>query len=174
MDQSGKSHGGTAKNLGGVVITHGTDTMAYTSAALAFMFRKQTGPIILTGSQRSSDRPSSDSFLNLEASVAFASTNHGDVGIAMHTNSSDNRVSLIRGTRVRKMHSTRRDAFRPMGELPMGTFDKGLVTLNDRIRPKDDETSLNTNLEKKVSLIYFYPGLENEQLEKLLDGKKGR
>lgn len=161
------------KNSEGVVITHGTDTMTYTSAALSFMFQKQAGPIVMTGSQRSSDRPSSDSFLNLEASIAFASSNHGEVGIAMHRNSSDQQVSFIRGTRARKMHSTRRDAFRSMGEQPQGTFDMGLVKLSDNIRPRDEETVLNPKLEKKVGLIYFYPGLETEQLEKLLDGKKG-
>ncbi len=161
------------KKSEGVVITHGTDTMCYTSAALSFMFQKQTGPIILTGSQRSSDRPSSDSFLNLEASVAFAMADHGEVGIAMHSGTSDDKVSLVRGTRARKMHSTRRDAFRSMGERPVGTFDMGLVNMTNHARGRDDEIQLNAKLEKKVGLIYFYPGLETDQLEAQMNGKKG-
>ncbi len=157
----------------GVVVTHGTDTMTYTSSALSFLFESQTGPIILTGSQRSSDRPSSDSYLNLEASVAFASEKMGEVGICMHKNTSDEKIQLIRGTRARKMHSTRRDAFRSIGTDPLGIFEEGLTNLTSGIRQAGEENIINTKLEKKVGLIYFYPGLETETLEKFMDGKKG-
>jgi glutamyl-tRNA(Gln) amidotransferase subunit D (EC 6.3.5.7) len=103
-EELGKSHG--------VVVSHGTDTMSYTASALAFMFESLTGPVIMVGSQRSSDRPSSDSFGNMEGAMAFSSTNVGEICISMHSGTSDNSISLHRGTRTRKMHSTRRDAFR--------------------------------------------------------------
>jgi glutamyl-tRNA(Gln) amidotransferase subunit D len=160
-------------NSEGVVISHGTDTMSYTASALAFMFEEQTGPIVLVGSQRSSDRPSSDSYLNLEAAVDFATTDFGEVGISMHHNTSDERIDLIRGTRSRKMHSTRRDAFKAIGEQPIGSFQEGLVNLNGSYRRKKNENKLKTNLEKRVSIIYMYPGLTDEELAKSMDGKKG-
>ncbi|MCL5888413.1 MAG: Glu-tRNA(Gln) amidotransferase subunit GatD [Candidatus Thermoplasmatota archaeon] len=161
------------RNSEGVVISHGTDTMSYTASALAFMFEKQMGPVILVGSQRSSDRPSSDSYLNLEAAVGFATSEFGEVGISMHHNSSDERIDLIRGTRSRKMHSTRRDAFKSIGEHPVGAFQDGLFSLSGKYRRKCGENVLKTKLEKKVSLVYFHPGLEVEDLEKSMDGKKG-
>lgn len=160
-------------NSEGVVISHGTDTMSYTASALAFMFETQSGPIILVGSQRSSDRPSSDSYLNLEAAVDFATTDFGEVGISMHHNSSDERIDLIRGTRSRKMHSTRRDAFKAIGEHPIGTFQEGLVNLDRAYRRRAEENILKTNLEKRVSIVYTYPGLTEEELSRSMDGKKG-
>lgn len=160
-------------NSEGVVISHGTDTMSYTASALAFMFEMQSGPIILVGSQRSSDRPSSDSYLNLEAAVDFATTDFGEVGISMHHNSSDERIDLIRGTRSRKMHSTRRDAFKAIGEHPIGTFQEGLVNLDRAYRRRAEENILKTNLEKRVSIVYTYPGLTEEELSRSMDGKKG-
>ncbi|MHB1439841.1 MAG: Glu-tRNA(Gln) amidotransferase subunit GatD [Cuniculiplasma sp.] len=161
------------KRSEGVLISHGTDTMSYTASALSFMFEKQRGPIILVGSQRSSDRPSSDSYLNIEAAVGFSATDFGEVGIAMHHNSSDEKIDLIRGARSRKMHSTRRDAFKAIGEGPVGRFQDGLVNF---IRPyirRVEENTISTKLEKRVGMIYFYPGLSVEEMEKNLDGKRG-
>jgi glutamyl-tRNA(Gln) amidotransferase subunit D len=161
------------KSSDGVVISHGTDTMSYTASALSFMFEEQTGPIIIVGSQRSSDRPSSDSYLNLEAAIGFSGTDFGEVGISMHHNTSDEKINLIRGVRSRKMHSTRRDAFKAIGEGPVGLFQDGLINFNLPYRKSGAENILNDKLEKRVGIIYFYPGLETEDLEKFMDGKKG-
>ncbi|MEM4633854.1 MAG: Glu-tRNA(Gln) amidotransferase subunit GatD, partial [Candidatus Anstonellaceae archaeon] len=102
----------------GVVITHGTDTMHYTSAALSFMLQNLPCPVILTGSQRSSDRSSSDAKINLQCALAASKSNLSGVFICMHENLSDDSCVLLFGTKARKMHTSRRDAFRPINVLP--------------------------------------------------------
>ncbi|HKV90240.1 MAG TPA: asparaginase domain-containing protein, partial [Thermoplasmata archaeon] len=89
----------------GVVIAHGTDTMAYTSAALAFLLEDLPGPVVLVGAQRSPDRPSSDGFTNIGAAVRLARHPElAEVVVLMHDGLSDDKFAVHRGTRVRKMH----------------------------------------------------------------------
>ncbi|MCW6168424.1 MAG: Glu-tRNA(Gln) amidotransferase subunit GatD [Thermoplasmatales archaeon] len=160
------------KNSDGVVVMHGTDTMAYTASALAFMFEKQSGPIIFTGSQRSSDRPSSDAFLNIEGSLEFASTDLGEVCIAMHEGLSDTTINLLRGVRTRKMHSSRRDAFKSIGYPELAEYSNGKIKFKDAYRKTDDKNELKDKLESRVSLIYFNPILTNEDFETLAMNKR--
>ena len=162
-----------SRRAGGIVISHGTDTMSYTAAALSFMLKKLSVPVIMTGSQRSSDRPSSDSFLNMEGAINFAGTQVGEVCIAMHETLSDDRIALMRGVRTRKMHSTRRDAFRSIGEKPIGYFQNGRVEIHGNHRNPDQSTEMDGKLEKKVGMIYFHPGMEIEDLERYIEKKKG-
>ena len=98
----------------GIVITHGTDTMHYTASALSFMVKSRK-PIILTGAQRSSDRGSSDAYSNLICSSWVAG--HSDLGetaIVFHEDLNQNKCIAMLGTKVRKMHTERRDAFKPI------------------------------------------------------------
>ncbi len=156
----------------GAVILHGTDTMSYTAAALSFMFESLTGPVVLIGSQRSSDRPSSDAFLNLEAGLEFASSDFGEVSIAMHQNSSDNSVALHRGVRSRKMHSSRRDAFHSISSKPLGIYQNGKATISPDAKLKKDEIELKEKIETSVALVYFHPGLTADDFTALTEGKR--
>lgn len=156
----------------GTVILHGTDTMSYTASALAFMFKRLSGPVIFAGSQRSSDRPSSDAFLNLEGALEFAGSGTGEVGIAMHGGTSDSGIVLHRAVRARKMHSSRRDAFRSIGSEPIGSYSEGKMRLSREIRPRDDETVLLDRLDERVSLVYFQPALEEADFRAITDGKR--
>ncbi len=156
----------------GAVILHGTDTMSYTAAALSFMFQKLGGPVVFAGSQRSPDRPSSDAFFNLEAALEFAASGFGEVALSMHEATSDSTVSLHRAVRSRKMHTSRRDAFRTMGSTPVGTYSDGKVQLSNSISPRDDETVLLDKLDKNVSLIFFHPALTEEDFARMTEGKR--
>ena len=103
----------------GVIITHGTDTLHCTSAALSFALQNLPVPVIVVGSQRSSDRPSSDAAMNLICAATFiANTDLAEVVICMHENTDDNTCVVLQGTKCRKMHSSRRDAFKPINSLP--------------------------------------------------------
>ena len=103
----------------GVIITHGTDTLHCTSAALSFALQNLPVPVIVVGSQRSSDRPSSDAAMNLICAATFiANTDLAEVVICMHENTDDNTCVILQGTKCRKMHSSRRDAFKPINSLP--------------------------------------------------------
>ncbi len=156
----------------GIVITHGTDTMHYTSAALSFMLDGIGVPVALTGAQRSSDRGSSDAFMNLFCSVAYAAkSNISGVGICMHASSSDDKCMFIRGTKARKMHTSRRDAFRPINDLPLAFIDsKGVVSPNPAAsvgaageRPRNFKPKLG--FEGKTALVKIFPNSDPEVLE---------
>ncbi len=151
----------------GVVIGHGTDTMAYTSAALSFCMRHLNGPVVLTGSQRSSDRPSSDGALNLAAAARVAATTDvGEVVVCMHETSDDDRIAIHRGTRVRKMHTSRRDAFQSINALPLGYVDGDEVTWTQEYkRAEPGEVIVDDRWDEDVSMIVSYPGLWPEHIE---------
>ena len=108
------------KGVRGIVIGHGTDTMHHTAAVLSFMVRNSPVPIVMVGSQRSSDRPSSDAALNLMHSVKTAAEcDIAEVMVCMFGPTSDEYDLLHRGTRVRKMHSSYRSTFRTIGDTPL-------------------------------------------------------
>lgn len=151
----------------GVVIPHGTDTMGLTAAALSFMLRDLPGPVVLVGAQRSSDRPSSDAAMNLLAAVRVAATaDVGEVIVAMHESTSDERVALHRGTRVRKLHTSRRDAFRSVNVPPVGFVSGEKVELAAHARPASRAgLKLLDRLEEDVGLLWSFPGLTGKHLE---------
>jgi len=158
----------------GVVITHGTDTLHFTSAALSFMLKNLGKPVVLTGSQRSSDRGSSDAFMNIVCSAHAALSDIGEVGTCMHATTDDHYCYFIRGTKVRKMHSTRRDAFRSINEMPLAKiYPNGKIdVMNENHKKRSDEKVIaDIKFEPKVALLKAYPGSEPEILEFLV--KKG-
>ena len=115
----------------GVVLAHGTDTMHYTSSALSFILDSPI-PVIVTGAQRSSDRPSSDAFLNLMSSVVAAKSEIAEVMVCMHANENDTEAYLHRGTKVRKMHTSRRDTFQSINSLPLAQINQGKLKIIDK------------------------------------------
>ena len=145
-----------------VIIAHGTDTMGYTAAALSFMLRELSGPVVLVGSQRSTDRPSSDAYGNLLASVRFCiSSKAAGVYVIMHDTMNDDSFAVHRGTRVRKMHTSRRDAFRSINTVPVARIDAaGNITINDEMPKASGSTKAQTKMEKNVTLLYYYPGMD--------------
>jgi len=155
----------------GVVVPHGTDTLGYTAAALSFMLKDLTGPVVLVGAQRSSDRPSSDAAENLMAAARIAATSDiGEVVVVMHGEISDSFSSIHRGTKVRKLHTSRRDAFKTVNEQPLGTVDQGVITMKEPYRKKTPGTvRVESKMEEDVAIVYFHPGMKPEDIPK----KKG-
>jgi glutamyl-tRNA(Gln) amidotransferase subunit D len=157
----------------GVMIGHGTDTMHHTSAALSFMVQRPPVPVIMVGSQRSSDRPSSDAAQNL-VNAAWAA-GHGPIAevlVCMFGPTSDLYNLLHRGTRVRKMHSSVRSTFRTLGDIPVAMVEKGKVTpLHDDWRPrrKDRDVTVRAAFEPRVTLAYYYPGMQPDVIDGLVD-----
>ncbi len=151
----------------GVIVTHGTDTMSYTAAALSFMVQSPV-PIILVGSQRSADRPSSDNVMNAECSAAAATSDLGEVAVVMHATTSDDRCAVHRATRVRKMHTSRRDAFQSIGIPPIGHVGYPSLKVSLRsaaVRRGTRDLVLADRLEEDCRLVYFVPGMPASILE---------
>ncbi|KXB02764.1 glutamyl-tRNA amidotransferase [candidate division MSBL1 archaeon SCGC-AAA261D19] len=154
----------------GVVIAHGTDTMGYTAAALSFMLQDLSKPVVLVGSQRSSDRPSSDATLNLIGAVAAAGADMAGVCGVMHGSTEDKYCLIHRGTKMRKCHTSRRDAFQSVNVLPLGMIRNGKLELfQDVKRRSDAEVKVDSKFEEKVALIKTFPNIQSVVVEDLLD-----
>ncbi len=159
----------------GVVVAHGTDTLAFTAAALSFLLEELPGPVVLVGAQRSPDRPSSDGFTNLTAAVRVARTAEvGEVLVLMHAGLSDDRFAIHRGTRVRKMHTSRRDAFRSLNGAPVGEVVGDTITFRAEMRaPSGRGVRLDDRLDGGAALLWFQPGLEPTRAEAFAQGLRG-
>ncbi|RXE56013.1 glutamyl-tRNA amidotransferase [Methanoculleus taiwanensis] len=154
-------HAEIESGVDGVIVTHGTDTMAYSAAAVSFMVRSPV-PIVFVGSQRSADRPSSDNAMNALCSAAVATGDLGEVAVVMHASTSDDRCAVHRATKVRKMHTSRRDAFASLGTAPVGYVDYPSleVTLSpEAVRRGTHELELADELEERCGLLHFVPGM---------------
>ena len=155
----------------GIIIAHGTDTMHYSSTFLSFALSGLKIPVVFVGSQRSSDRPSSDAALNLIAATRLiAETDAKGVYIVMHHNESDDTISCHLGTRVRKNHTSKRSAFETVGN------DPAFLILNEKIIKNSTsefftEQSFNPRLEidTRVALVKYHPGYEPKQIDALID-----
>jgi glutamyl-tRNA(Gln) amidotransferase subunit D len=159
----------------GVAIAHGTDTLAYTAAALAFTFASLPGPVVLVGAQRSPDRPSSDGYSNLLAAARLAREGKlGEVVLLMHAGLSDDRFAIHRATWVRKMHSSRRDAFQSRSGPALGYVDETGVHLEVVVRPPSTSPiSFDARLDERGELLWFHPGLDPKRAEALVRGRRG-
>jgi len=155
----------------GVIITHGTDTMMYTAAALSFMLKTPV-PVVIVGSQRSSDRPSSDASMNAVCAASAAISDIAEVCVVMHGTTSDDYCSIHRGTRVRKMHTSRRDAFQSMNQPPLGRVDyltRKIQTFLPYCRRGEVELQLKELLEPRCALVKYTPGSSPEILDYYVD-----
>ncbi len=158
--------------IDGIVIGHGTDTMHHTAGALAFMVQHPPVPIVMVGSQRSSDRPSSDAARNLIHAATTAATGEiAEVMVCMFGPTSDEYGLLHRGTRVRKMHSSYRSTFRTIGDIPLATVTRdGVKSLRDDYnRRRDDrQVEIYPYFEERVSLLYYYPNMHPDIIDALV------
>ena len=160
------------KGEDGVIVAHGTDTMGYTAAALSFALQNLPAPVILVGSQRSADRPSSDAATNLTgAAAAAAKAPFAEVVLAMHETPSDKTIILHRGTKVRKCHTSRRDTFKSINAEPLAKVENGnviMLTQDYRKRDTSRKLVLKSNFEEKVALVKFHPGFNSEIIDHLV------
>jgi len=166
------------KGVDGIVIGHGTDTLHHTAAALTFMVQDSPIPIVLVGSQRSSDRPSSDAALNLMHAMRTAG--HSDIAevmVCMFGPTSDDYGLLHKGTRVRKMHSSYRSTFRTIGDVPIARVNRNEILPIKKTykkRRNDRNVKIMPFFEGKIGMLYFWPGMQSDALDSLIDnGYKG-
>lgn len=161
----------------GLMITHGTDTLHYTAAALSFMLKNLNKPVVLTYSQRSSDRGSTDASMNLICAAHVAAKWDGaEVVLVGHGTENDDFCLINRGTKVRKMHSSRRDTFRPINELPIGKVwpDGKIEILNKNYRRRggaNEKVIADTKFEERVALVKAYPGARPDVIDFLVSKK---
>ena len=157
------------EDVRGIIVTHGTDTLHFTSAALSFMLNEFSKPIAFVGAQRSPDRGSFDGVLNLECASIYATSDIGEKAVVMHGTSSDDYCIASRGTTVRKMHSTRRDAFRPISEPALAKIwpDGKIERTNGKIRPLAHKPDAKAQLdfESRIAIVKAYQSARAELVD---------
>ena len=169
----------TEKGAHGIIIGHGTDTLAYTAAALSFMFEKINIPILIVGAQRSSDRGSSDAASNLICAANFITkTDFVGVGICMHHTSSDSKCAILPAAKTRKMHTSRRDAFKPINDTPIALVDYAnkeveFIKKDYRKKSKDNAVILKDKFENRVGLLKTHTNMKTELFEFFAKSYKG-
>jgi glutamyl-tRNA(Gln) amidotransferase subunit D len=175
-------HEEVAAGADGVVVMHGTDTMQFSAAALSYMLETPV-PVVFTGSQRSADRPSSDNVMNAVCAVEAAKADAAEVLICMHATESDDYCALHRGTRARKNHTSRRDAFETVGGSPLGRVDYGVASAGadpsesvsfrrEHAGRGGADLAIHPDLDPAVELVKFTPGMDPAALD-YLEGKAG-
>jgi glutamyl-tRNA(Gln) amidotransferase subunit D len=162
-----------AEGASGIILTMGTDTMGYTAAALSFALKGLPVPLFIVGSQRSSDRPSSDAFLNLIGAATMAvQADFSGVYVVMHADSSDERLAVHIGTRVRKNHTSARDAFESIGVEPVGYWSRQGTQVTAREAPpprrKAGGFEAKPKFDPRVALVKFFPSMPTPYLSALL------
>lgn len=169
-----EAYNNISKGSKGIIITSGTDTMHFASSALSFLLNPLSSPVVFTGSQRSTDRGSTDASTNLLLS-AFTAKNFqgGESVICMHANLNDGYNYILRGNKARKMHTERRDAFRPINIEPLAKVhtDGKIDELSSEIIPKNQNTKFNNKLDDNVKLIYSYPSMGGDIIDYYIDNK---
>ncbi|WGI17512.1 Glu-tRNA(Gln) amidotransferase subunit GatD [Methanonatronarchaeum sp. AMET-Sl] len=156
----------------GVVVAHGTDTMAYTASAISFLIDTPV-PIVFVGSQRSADRPSSDNVLNVVSAVKLAKSDIAEVMVAMHGTSSDTYCLAHKATKTRKMHTSRRDAFRSINSDPIAKIDNEITVITDYTKRGEKKLNYNGGLNPNCGLIKFTPTTTPETLRNHIKNMDG-
>lgn len=159
-----------------VIVPHGTDTMGYTASAVSFMLGEVSKPVVFVGAQRSSDRPSSDASCNLMAAAKFCvEGGRAGVFVVMHDGPGDDSFAVHCGTRVRKMHTSRRDAFKSINVPPVAHVDKdGKIVFNTPGRAVSDaKVEARSAMCTDVVLLQFYPGMDPALFHDVVMKSKG-
>jgi len=172
-------------NADGIIIGHGTDTLAVTSAALSFIFENLPIPVLLVGSQRSTDRGSTDAAANLICAAEFiAKTDFAGVAICMHDSTSDNNCAILPATKTKKLHTSRRDAFKPVNDTIIARvnydtreihFIKNNYNKKSNYKPYNEKNNekliVKTNFEDKVAIVKTYPNMRPDIVDALTKKK---
>ena len=153
-------------NIKGIIITHGTDFLHYTSAAMSFFLRNLNKPVVLTYSQRSIDRASSDANLNLQCSALAAISDICEVMLVGHASENDDFCYAMPGTKVRKMHTSKRDAFKVVNSKPFAKVYSNKIVKESEYNLRDTrKVKTDLKFEEKVALIKIYPGQSSDILD---------
>tara|TARA_Y100000310_G_C20622182_1_gene783976 strand:- start:242 stop:1531 length:1290 start_codon:yes stop_codon:yes gene_type:complete len=160
-------------NIKGVIITHGTDFLHYTAAALSFFLKNLNKPVVLTYSQRSIDRASSDANLNLQCSALAAISDIAEVMLVGHGSINDDFCYAIPGTKARKMHSSKRDAFKSINHKPFAKIFQDRIEIISDYNQRMDKRKVKVDgkFEEKVVLLKVYPGQDPDILNYYLKKK---
>jgi glutamyl-tRNA(Gln) amidotransferase subunit D len=154
----------------GIIVGHGTDTLSSTAAALNLMLKGIDTGVMLVGSQRSSDRPSTDARMNIFCATKFLSeTDFTGIGVCMHKSSSDDKCAILPGAKTKKMHTSRRDAFKPINseQIAIVNYQSGEIEYEEE--QNDKEYEQRTELDQNVGFLKVRPGMDVDKLDFMIE-----
>ena len=150
----------------GFVVTHGTDTLSYTAAALSFIIEELPKPIVVTGSQVPLEEIGSDGRENLINSFRVAISDIAEVAVVFGS-------SIIRGTRAKKTSAFDMQAFASVNSPPLGTIGLSIKFSNDVKTRCKRKALLRPFLNTNVAMLSVYPGLKPAVLSYLASTHDG-
>jgi len=155
------------ESIAGIIITHGTDTLHFTASALSFMLGKLNKPVALTYSQRSIDRGSTDAHLNIICAAKYAISDIAEVSIVGHKDLNDTFCLAMPGTKVRKMHTSRRDTFQVINSEPFAEISKTefKILRNFNVRDNSKKIQIDNKFEQRIAIVKITPGQDPNILE---------
>ncbi|QGA80227.1 Glu-tRNA(Gln) amidotransferase subunit GatD [Candidatus Nanohalobium constans] len=154
----------------GIILGHGTDTMSWTGAGLSLMLQNLDTGVMIVGSQRSSDRPSTDAKMNMYCASRFLTeTDFTGFGVCMHETSSDDTCNILPPQKVRKMHTSKRDAFKPINAEKLGSVNYQTGRIETNFDQDDEEYEKNTELDEEVGVLKVRPGMKPKEIEFLIE-----
>ena len=152
----------------GVVVIHGTDTMAYTSSMLSFMLQNINIPVVITGSQLSMGNPIADAMENCRCAIHMAACGKPGVYVAFNR-------KVILGCRASKVRSTSFDAFDSINYPYCARISSLGMVLDDKAIPqKSGVYKLQNTFSDKVFMLKMFPGIHRTMLKSIYEqGYKG-
>ena len=165
------------KGVDGIIIGMGTDNLAVAASALSFIIEQTPIPIIFVGAQRSSDRGSSDAAMNLVCAAEFITkSDFAGVAICMHEKMDDKLSIILPACKTRKLHSSRRDAFKPVNDTAIArvNYDTQKIEFikKDYTKKTNCELIIKPKMEDRVGLLKITINMFPEQFE-FFKGYKG-
>ena len=156
------------KGVAGIIIGMGTDNLAVAAAGVAFMVQNSPIPILFVGSQRSSDRGSSDAGMNLISAANFIKqSDFCGVAICMHNSSEDKKCAILPATKTYKLHSSRRDAFRAVNAVPYAliNYPEGEIEyVSDYAKRSGQKVEVKAAMEDKVGYLRSHVNMFKEEV----------
>jgi glutamyl-tRNA(Gln) amidotransferase subunit D len=155
-------------NVAGIIISHGTDTLHYATAGLSFILQSIKVPVVLVGAQRSSDRPSTDSAINLICASKFIVDQIGrqnsltGIFASMHSTTNDDQCNIYNGLNLKKLHSSRRDAFKQINSYPVAIVKKAKIEYSTIKNIKEEHPLFEPAFFRKdikVGILKSHPNL---------------
>ena len=142
----------------GVVITHGTDTLAYTASALSYMLENLPVPVILTGAQKPLSDLRSDARSNLINAVEMAASGAREVAVVFDD-------KLLRGNRTTKVHTSHFDAFHSPNFPPLAEIGINIEIAWSQVRTPQGPFRFHPEMEGSIAVLKLFPGIRPQYFQ---------
>ncbi|RLF91877.1 asparaginase, partial [Thermococci archaeon] len=151
-----------ASEFDGILITHGTDTLAYTASMLSFMVRGVDIPVVITGSMIPLTEKNSDAPLNLLTAIKFLEKGIGGIFVSFNG-------KIMLGVRTSKVRTMSKDAFESINYPVIAKLENNEIKILYRPNIASSSLTLDTRHEPKILVLKLIPRLSGEIISKAIE-----